>query len=737
MKFEQFTYTGSPWGATAPGWTVFQSSSGVGADTASVLKPYFQFAHRPAGADASAGEVDGQRLPVRLAFAVNPETGRRIVAQSLDAGLRWYDRTRGRDYFAHVFVESRSGGGERGTSASFNPVALFLSPSFQTEFPQEFRDEALKIMNGERTNGPTPELPVVDSLDDILQNGRFSDDALFDRFPAAAFGKLGGVVAALAAGKTTVYFDATKPEGIDAMAAGVRLLPLQLRMKLDFVTWIPQNEIQKFPVATRLAFVGTIREGEKADPDTGLYGTLPAGGPEFKSREDVELFKRMVDAGGTELTAGDFDALVACWEVAAGRNADAGALRRAAEFAGRFPGMKDEIAAGLAAAFADYNYDALPRNMKLAGVVAGYELGFDSFRSDFPGSLDDFVRDAALFSDALRTLANDEARAAFADAVFRAARDSSDLSGFADTLRGCGGDVRRMAGTAARDGDFSKFSASVDRVDGIRQDASGGRVAMDAAGAALAGIDAAEDEYGAVFGDLDGTRNALRYLRALDGLTDAGDLQAFADEAAALGVDVAKMRADVLDRIKPCDVPADRLAGMLDAFGAVGIGREELLALAVESAARRGRAEGAKDGERRAADAEKRAADAESRRGVPVLLAAVAAAVCLAAGFAGGWFVRAFVAPKASAAQSPSDDAAQVLPSEPAVPEEFGHLPQERWNEEHDAGQASASQAPVQPRPDYQDYGARQNDAYHGRGGPRRHSGEEFGSPYPTKSWQE
>ena len=176
---------------------------------------------------------------------------------------------------------------------------------------------------------------------------------------------------------------------------------------------------------------------------------------------------------------------------------------------------------------------------------------------------------------------------------------------------------------------------------------------------------------------------------------------------------------------------------MLDAFGAVGIGSEELLALAVESAARRGRAEGAKDGERRAADAEKRAADAESHRGVPVLLAAVAAAVCLAAGFAGGWFVRTFVVPKAAAAQSPSDDDAPALSSEPAVSEEFGHLPLERWNEEYDAGKASASQAPVQPWPDYQDYGARQNDDSHGRGGPRRHSGEEFGKSSPTKSWQE
>lgn len=737
MKFEQFTFTGSPWGATAPGWTVFQNSSGIGAAEASVLKPYFQFSNNPAESGEATAQIDGRQLPVRLVFARDPETGRRIIAQSLDAGLRWYDQTRGRDYFAHVFVESASGGGETPVSTAFNPVALFLSPSFQREFPEEFRAEALRIMNGERANGPTPELPAIDSLEDILQNEWFSDYVLFDRLPSAAVDKLGSVVSALSGGNATIFFDATKPEGIDALAAGVRLLPLQLRMKSEFVTWIPQNEIQKFPVATRLAFVGTIREGEKADLDTGLYGTLQSGGPEFKSREDVELFKRMVDAGGAELDAGDFDSLVSCWEVAAGRNADAGALRRAAEFAGRFPGMKDEIAAGLAAAFADYNYDALPRNMKLAGVVAGYELGFDSFRSDFPGSLDDFVRDAALFSDALRTLANDEARAAFAAAVFQAARDSSDLSGFADTLRGCGGDVRRIAGTSARDGDFAKFSASVDRVDGIRQDVSGGRVAMDAAGAALAGIDAAEEEYGHVFGDLDGTRNALRYLRALDGLTDSGDLQAFADEAAALGVDDAKMRADVLDRIKPGDVPAERLAGMLDAFGAVGIGREELLALAVESAARRGRAEGAKDGERRAADAEKRAADAESHRGVPVLLAAVAAAVCLAAGFAGGWFVRTFVVPKAAAAQSPSDDDAPALSSEPAVSEEFGHLPLERWNEEYDAGKASASQAPVQPWPDYQDYGARQNDDSHGRGGPRRHSGEEFGKSSPTKSWQE
>lgn len=596
MSFEQFTYTGSPWGFSAPGWTVFQTSAGINLRAAVELKPYFQFREPATGGDGGE-EFCNVQLPVQLVFAIVPESGLRIVAQSLDAGLRWYDQTRGRDYFAHVLVESRPGAAFENVAASFNPVALFLSPDFQICFPDELRDKALQIFHGEIPNEPTPELPQISSTFSFAPNPALEDELLFERLPDRAITKLGALVAAMASAKpakncVAFFFDATRAASIDTMAAATRLIPLSKRTGMAFTTWLPSGDAKSPLLLRGLLFAGTCRQDEDADPDTGLYGELPQGGPEFRSREDVELFKRMVDAGGTALGAEDFDALVSCWEVAAGRKADVGSLRAAAKFAERFPGMKDEVASGLAGALADYNYGSLPREMKIAGVVAGYELGFESFRSDISGTLDEFIRDGGLFSEALRTLDGDAARATFLDAVFDDARDSSALVDLAEMLRGLDGEARRIANAAAPNGRMAKFAECIDRMEGIRLNVKSGHVPAASAQATLDEIDAAEDEFGPVFGDIEEARNALRYLIALDGLHGIDGLAAFADEAKSLGVDAGKIRYDVLERVNPGNIPPERLIDALDEFNVVGVSKSDVLRLAVEAAERRGRENG-------------------------------------------------------------------------------------------------------------------------------------------------
>ena len=125
MSAENFTYTGSPWGYTAPGWTVFQRSPGISPKAAEALMSYFRYPGPPEG-------------PVRFVYVGVTPSGQRVLAQSRDSGLRWYDESRGHDYFAHVFVEPASAA----LPPEFNPMSLYMSSGrdgIQTEFPAELK----------------------------------------------------------------------------------------------------------------------------------------------------------------------------------------------------------------------------------------------------------------------------------------------------------------------------------------------------------------------------------------------------------------------------------------------------------------------------------------------------------------------------------------------------------------------------------------------------------------------
>jgi len=383
MSLEQFTYTGSPWGRTAPGWTVFQQSNGVTPDAEFELKPYFQFKEMESNA---ADMVSGRHLPVKLVFAVNAKTGRRLVCQSLDAGARWYDQTRGKDYFAHVFTAKSSQNNFDDIEETFNPVAWLLSPSFQVEFPNEYRDKALKILHGECPNEPTPSLPTLNSIMEIEQNYDFADEQLFSRFceNEKAIHKVGKIISTMihcyaSKQNLSLFFDGTKSYSIDAMAVAVRLLPLSMRTNISFCTWLSAGELRTFPSVDELLFAGTLRRGETADHDIGLYGVLPQDGPDFGNSEEIETFKQMIDAGGILLDVSDFEELVFCWRVAVGQVIGSDEFRRAAKFASRYPAMMDRFSECVANIFAEHFSESEAVEMKVIGVIAWFEFGMSAF----------------------------------------------------------------------------------------------------------------------------------------------------------------------------------------------------------------------------------------------------------------------------------------------------------------------------------------------------------------------
>ena len=705
MKFEQFTYTGSPWGPSAPGWTIFQSSAGIGPVDASALKPYFQFKDCPGETDFATGEVDGRRLPVRLVYANEPMTGRRIMAQSLDAGLRWYDQTRGRDYFAHVFTGIETDFDLKDLPVWFNPMALFLSPSIQTEFPVEFREKALEILNGDRPNEPPPDLPAVDSLSELEPNERYSDEILFSRISQKTIENLGRFVSCIMRNSgIPLIFDTRKPESIDCMAAIMRLAPLSLRVKLNFATWIPESETRTFPGFSTFAFYGTMREGESADPDTGIYGVVPQGGLEFRSRDDVELFKRMVDAGGAELKAEDFDSLVLCWEVASARKNDVASLREAMRFADKFPGLSEEVASGLASSTSD----------SLISVVAWFEFSLSAYEDSARQVCSDCVRDGSFFAEVLRTLDGDGVRKAFADAVAKDAESSGCVSELAAMWLGCGQDVRALLVRNAT-GPFVSIAALADHYDTIRRDVAAKSVDPSQAAAMLAEVEKAARKLGDDFEGIEDTRNSLRYLVALAGLKDVDDLASFAESIRGLGVDGAKVRADVLARVKPGDIPVERLAKLMGAFEVVGIPREDVLLLAVEAAEQRGRDAAKRTGHHHDHEADGRAAAAERHRGAPWMLLVAVAVAALVIGLVVG--ARLGI-PRRPAVKPVSEQKKYAQPAAATKDDASGPQVQEQgqssWqilDDNQDSIQAQPAQGQAEPQDEMKDAEANDEDS--------------------------
>jgi len=288
MAAENFTYTGSPWGYTAPGWTVFQRSPGISPKVAESMMPYFRYT-------GSAND------PVRFVYVGATPSGARILSQSLDCGLRWYDESRGHDYFAHVFVENNP----KPLPAHFNPMSLFMSGDLKTAFPAdaELRKKALDILKGVRAKEEPPPLSAPDSIFELKSNKEFENELLFvpERIPPEAVAKLASVAAAIAdkvanLGGPPILFDAANPNSKYIMAAALALLPPVLRHAASFTTFAVSSELgQSSPVGS-FAFVGTIQQGRECDPDTGIIGKIEGNADfTFSDLAEVEKFARIAD----------------------------------------------------------------------------------------------------------------------------------------------------------------------------------------------------------------------------------------------------------------------------------------------------------------------------------------------------------------------------------------------------------------------------------------------------------
>lgn len=644
-KIEQFIYTSSPWGKSGSGWMVFQQSSGLVEGTHKAVYPFLNY-RVPRGFNSdTSDETELASFPVQFVCAKSPDVGARFILQTCYTGNRWWEGRSG-DFWAQTYIVSESAWAS--LPLKTNPIQWLRSPSIGTRYPDEMRELAKAIINREREYEAPPDLPSLDSLDELEPNHDFDFEAILDRMPDGALSKLGGLLAAAVkrgSGAKAFVFDATRSQSLDGMAALLALMPVKSRMESQFSTYFHSDNVREIKADDTFLFYGTVREGESADPDTGIYGVVPQGGLEFRSRDDVELFKRMVDAGGAELKAEDFDSLVLCWEVASARKKDVASLREAMRFADRFPGLREEVVTGLASSTSD----------SLVSVVAWFEFSLSAYEDSARQVCSDCVRDGSFFAEVLRTLDGDGVRKAFADAVAKDAESSGCVSELAAMWLGCGQDVRALLARNVT-GPFVSIAALADRYDTIRRDVAAKSVDPSQAAAMLAEVEKAARKLGNDFEGIEDTRNSLRYLVALAGLNDADDLASFAEAIRGLGVDEAKVRADVLARVKPGDIPVERLAKLMGAFEVVGIPKEDVLRLAIEAAEQRGRDAAKRTGHHRASEAEMRTNDVDRRSGTPIWLSSVLVAVAFVSGLAIGWTFRSLHGIGKSAVDKPDQE---------------------------------------------------------------------------------
>ena len=600
-KIEQFVYTASPWGKSDPGWMVFQKSSGIDDSTIGAISPYYRY-ERPDGWDGAPAADALSSYPVQFVFA-KPESfgGDFLLVQTTFTGRRWYDPRPG-DWYVHGFrvPSSIASSGCDSTESLFR---FFRSDSIQREYPEDLRDKAMLIGQKKIPWVAPPDLPMLDSLAGLEPNSRFEKDTVFSRIPEDAWPKLGALLAACVKrgdSAKALVFDATKSESLDTMAAILALMPLRSRTDAQFSTYFHSENVRETKADDTFHFYGTVREGESADPDTGLYGALPEGGPDFRSREDVELFKRMVDAGGTELKEEDFDNLVLCWEVAAGRKTDVESLRKAVQFAKRFPRKKDEP--GMDGEVISSLKNGCPD--PVTTVVAWFELDLAEFKAEAIEVCENCVQndDSDSFSHYLGILGNEEARRRFLE---QAALTGVPFVGFWIQH---GADVCSLVPESKVEGEKANFDALrklVEDFSRVCNDAKQGKVSPEQAGENLEIISKMEARFGSEVEGMEDARRELEYLKALNGVHTYGDVPSFVASAKDLEIDdETRIKLDVLSRASPEELSAvDLWKALHDGSYSAIVDPEEVIQLALDAAKRRGKA----DGDRRAEEADRRA----------------------------------------------------------------------------------------------------------------------------------
>ena len=428
----QFTYTASPWGKTGAGWMVFQQSRDVPPDAHKALYPIYNYAGESA--------ADGTDHPVQFAYLPSETGNGAVLAQTTFTGTRWFDPRPG-DFFAHVLLLDKDAVG-KSAAAGFNPIRMFKSCGLQNAFPEALKEKALKIYRNDIAWEPPPELPELQSLSDLPENPQLAFDAALDAIPEHAARQLGALVRAIVRRTTgnsdkPIVFDSGNKFSPLIMVLALDLIPPAWRAQTWFAVHFTESALRRLPGFSSLTFYGTDGTAS-SDLDSGIASGVDFAEDPFNyiDRNDVRAFKKQLDLIGADVSLDDYKGLIGCRRITSGKATDLASLRSAMSFADKFPGLKDEIGAGLARSLATYTHSIaidIPADFHILSVVAWFECGLKAFEDQAKRACSVCIQDFALLDKAAQELKTDAVCTAFVNAVVDAAK-KTDAAAFANRI---------------------------------------------------------------------------------------------------------------------------------------------------------------------------------------------------------------------------------------------------------------------------------------------------------------
>ncbi len=413
QKIGQFIYTASPWGRSDPGWMVFATSAEMDVSLAESLKRYYRYI-TPDGMSTDPSPDELSSYPIQYVVAKVRDGEFVIVSQTTFTGRRWYDPRPG-DWIAHVFLVPITSYKMVIGDGKHNPFAWFRSGTFKEKYQEEWKNTAEAISRKDIPYEAPPTLDTLEAITEIDVNGDYEFTSLLYDIDDAAFPKIGSVLGTIwsrqsGTGRAFV-FDATNPMSAKTMALLLELLPGTIRVDAEFATYLHSEVAAEIQTDSRFLFYGTVREGVTSDFDTGLYGEFPQNDLNFRGREDVDLFKQMLDSVSPILKEDEFNSFIKCWNVAAGFDISVDGMREANNFCAagnvpRFPELHTLLLEKIAAQLSeDVNADDVEWRNRFA--AARYEIGaeLDEYASD--QFFEACVMDRAAFDSACQCVRTD------------------------------------------------------------------------------------------------------------------------------------------------------------------------------------------------------------------------------------------------------------------------------------------------------------------------------------------
>ena len=413
QKIGQFIYTASPWGRSDPGWMVFATSAEMDVSLAENLKKYYRYI-TPDGMSTDPSPDELSNYPVQYVVAKVRDDEFVIVSQTTFTGRRWYDPRPG-DWIAHVFLVPIASYKIAIGAGKHNPFAWFRSGTFKGNYQEEWKNTAEAISRKDIPYEAPPTLDTLEAITEIEVNGDYDFTSLLYDIEDAAFPKIGVILGRILnrqdGARQAFVFDATNPMSAKTMALLLELLPGTIRVDAEFATYLHSEVAAEIQADSRFLFYGTVREGVTSDFDTGLYGEFPQNDLNFRGREDVELFKQMLDCLSPTVKMDEFNSFIKCWNVAAGFDISVDGMRVANNFCAagnvpRFPELHTLLLEKIAEQLSeDVNADDVEWRNRFA--AARYEIGaeLDEYASD--QFFEACVMDRAAFDSACQCVRTD------------------------------------------------------------------------------------------------------------------------------------------------------------------------------------------------------------------------------------------------------------------------------------------------------------------------------------------